>query len=52
MAGVTAGWLGCYAWLLGRAGAVFQRPAVGRRIERLTGIVLIGFAARLALARA
>lgn len=49
---VTSLWLGGYAVLLSRAGTVLQRPLVRRRIERLTGVVLLGFAARLALARA
>lgn len=48
----SVGWLGGYAYLLDRAGAVLQRPGVRRGMERVTGVVLIGFAGRLALARA
>ena len=40
-------WLSGYAYALDRASAVLQRPRVRRTIDRLTGIVLLGFAIRL-----
>lgn len=36
-------------WLAGRARAVFQRPAVRRRLERISGAVLVALGLRLAL---
>jgi threonine/homoserine/homoserine lactone efflux protein len=45
----TGIWLATLAWLAARGVGWLRRPAVQRRIERATGIVLIGFAVRLAL---
>jgi threonine/homoserine/homoserine lactone efflux protein len=36
-------------WLAGRARAAFQRPAVRRRLERISGTVLVALGLRLAL---
>lgn len=36
-------------WLAGRARAVLQRPAVRRRLEQVSGAVLVGLGLRLAL---
>ncbi|MEU8824597.1 LysE family translocator [Streptomyces sp. NPDC048636] len=45
---LTLGWLGGYACLVSRARGVFQRPRVRRVLDRVTGVVLIGFGARIA----
>lgn len=42
-------WFSAYVMLVDRIGAVLRRPRVRARIEQLTGILLIGFAVRLAL---
>jgi threonine/homoserine/homoserine lactone efflux protein len=42
-------WLVLVAALVDRARAVVTRPVVRRHIERLTGVVLVGFGLRLAL---
>jgi threonine/homoserine/homoserine lactone efflux protein len=44
-------WLASYALLAARGRNVLARPAVGRALDRLSGIVLIGLGARLALER-
>lgn len=44
-------WLNGYALVLHRAGGVLRRPVVQRRIERLTGTVLIALGVRLAVQR-
>ncbi|AJE43143.1 LysE family translocator [Streptomyces nodosus] len=45
---LTAGWLGGYALLLAKARAVFEKPAVRRGMDRVTGVVLIGFGLKVA----
>ncbi|MBO3745850.1 LysE family translocator [Streptosporangiaceae bacterium NEAU-GS5] len=45
---LTIGWLGGYVLMLSRARAFFARPAVRRWMERITGIVLIGFGLKVA----
>jgi RhtB (resistance to homoserine/threonine) family protein len=45
---LTLLWLACYAVLIGRASALMRRPAVRRALDRVTGVVLIGFGIRLA----
>lgn len=40
-------WLTTYAYLLGKASAVVRRPAVRAALDRLTGVVLLGFGVRL-----
>jgi RhtB (resistance to homoserine/threonine) family protein len=44
-------WLTVYATLVPRAGDVLRRTPVRRAIDRVTGTVLIGLGARLALSR-
>jgi threonine/homoserine/homoserine lactone efflux protein len=43
------GWLSLVALLVSRGRGVLSRPAVRRWLDRVTGAVLLGFAARLAL---
>ncbi|GAA2407798.1 LysE family translocator [Streptomyces glaucosporus] len=50
-AALTAVWLGGYVMLLARARAFFQRPAVRRAMDRVTGVVLIGFGLKVAAAQ-
>ncbi|WP_406007913.1 hypothetical protein OG440_18475 [Streptomyces sp. NBC_00637] len=40
--------LGTYVLLLAKARAFFQRPVVRRVIDRVTGVVLIGFGIKVA----
>ncbi|MBH1938251.1 LysE family translocator [Streptomyces sp. AV19] len=47
-AALTMGWLGGYVWLVSRARSVFERPRVRRVLDRVTGVVLIGFGLRVA----
>ncbi|GGT02223.1 lysine transporter LysE [Planobispora rosea] len=42
-------WYGLFIWMVGRARLVFGRPAVRRRLERISGAVLIGLGVRLAV---
>jgi threonine/homoserine/homoserine lactone efflux protein len=44
-------WLTVFALLAARGGDVLRRPAVRRALDRVSGIVLIGLGARLALER-
>ena len=44
-------WLTFYAWLLARLSRFFARYGVRRWLERVTGVVLVGLGARLALER-
>jgi threonine/homoserine/homoserine lactone efflux protein len=44
----TGLWLAVVAWLADRGARLLQRTAVQRWLERVTGIVLIGFGIRLA----
>ena len=44
-------WLSAYAYVLARMSAFFQRRGVRRWLERITGTVLVGLGARLALER-
>jgi len=41
-------WYLSLIWLAGRAGRVFARPSVRRRLEQVSGIVLVGLGLRLA----
>lgn len=45
-------WLGALVFAVGRARAVLLRPRVARGLERVSGVVFIGFGIRLALQRA
>ena len=47
---LTAVWLGGYVMLLARAGVFFQKPSVRRVMDRVTGVVLIGFGLKVATA--
>lgn len=47
----TALWFAVLLWLVGRGAAWLRRPRVQRRLEQLTGLVLIGFGLRLATER-
>jgi len=44
----TGIWLAVVVWMVVRAVGWLRRPQVQRRLERLTGLVLIGFGVRLA----
>ncbi|UFQ14124.1 MULTISPECIES: LysE family translocator [Streptomyces] len=48
---LTAVWLGGYVLLLAKARAFFQRPSVRRAMDRITGVVLIGFGVKVATTR-
>ncbi|MEU8617490.1 LysE family translocator [Streptomyces sp. NPDC048623] len=50
-AALTVLWLGGYVLLLARARAFFARAAVRRGMERITGVVLIGFGVKVATAQ-
>jgi threonine/homoserine/homoserine lactone efflux protein len=45
-------WLSGYAWAVARAGDVLRRPRIRRALDRVTGVVLVGFGLRLAAERA
>ncbi|MEV7420710.1 LysE family translocator [Streptomyces sp. NPDC089919] len=47
-AALTLTWLGGYVLVLARARAVFEKPAVRRAMDRVTGVVLIGFGIKVA----
>ncbi|WP_240808688.1 LysE family translocator [Microbispora catharanthi] len=42
-------WYVAVIWLIGRAGAVLGRPAVRRRLEQVSGTVLVALGVRVAL---
>lgn len=42
-------WYLAFIWMVGRIGAVFSRPAVRRRLEQVSGTVLIGLGVRMAV---
>jgi threonine/homoserine/homoserine lactone efflux protein len=44
-------WLSLLCLVVSRVGAVMRRPSVRRGLERVTGLVLIGFGARVAVER-
>jgi threonine/homoserine/homoserine lactone efflux protein len=48
---LTFAWLALYSAAVARARAVLTRPRVRRAIDAVTGCVLVGFGARLALER-
>ncbi|MFD7629408.1 LysE family translocator [Streptomyces sp. NPDC059851] len=47
---LTVAWLGTYVYVLSRARRFFGRPCVRRTLDRVTGVVLIGFGIRVATA--
>jgi RhtB (resistance to homoserine/threonine) family protein len=46
---LSVAWLTIYAFILDRASVVLKRPAVRRTLDRITGVVLIGFGVRVAV---
>ncbi|GGO11179.1 lysine transporter LysE [Microbispora rosea subsp. aerata] len=46
---VDVAWYVGVIWLVGRAGAVLGRPAVRRRLEQVTGVVLVALGLRVAV---
>ena len=42
------GWFSLYVVVVDRLGRVLRRPRIKSRIERVTGLLLVGFAIRLA----
>ncbi|MFD8982179.1 LysE family translocator [Streptomyces sp. NPDC059564] len=49
---LTLLWLGTYVYVLSRARRFFTRPRVRRTMDRVTGVVLIGFGVRVATSTA
>ncbi|MDQ2749813.1 MAG: LysE family translocator [Pseudonocardiales bacterium] len=47
----TAAWFALLLWLVGRGSSWLAQARVQRRLERVTGVVLIGFGLRLATER-
>ncbi|MDI3422336.1 LysE family translocator [Streptomyces luteolus] len=47
-AALTLVWLGAYVLVLAKASAFFEKPSVRRALDRVTGVVLIGFGAKVA----
>jgi threonine/homoserine/homoserine lactone efflux protein len=47
----TAAWFALLLWLIGRGSSWLRQPRVQRRLDRITGVVLIGFGVRLATER-
>jgi threonine/homoserine/homoserine lactone efflux protein len=45
---MTLSWLAGYALVIARAGTLFERPAVRRTLDGVTGAVLIGLGLRIA----
>ncbi|GAB2455481.1 LysE family translocator [Streptomyces incanus] len=45
---LTLIWLGGYVMVLAKARALFERPVVRRAMDRVTGVVLIGFGVKVA----
>ncbi|GAA2407377.1 LysE family translocator [Nonomuraea africana] len=48
-AGLYAAWFALYVLVVDRVGALLRTPHVRRRVERITGVLLVGFALRLAV---
>ena len=48
---LTFGWLGLYSAVVDRARRLLGRPGVRRALEGVSGLVLVGFGARLAFQR-
>ncbi len=48
---LTLLWLAAYAAIIGRSAALLRRPGVRKALDRITGVVLIGFGIRLAFER-
>jgi threonine/homoserine/homoserine lactone efflux protein len=48
-AAISIAWLSAYVMLLSRARSTFEKPKVRQALERITGTVLLGFGAKIAL---
>ncbi|MGG7100952.1 LysE family translocator [Rhodococcus sp. 24CO] len=48
-AAISIAWLSAYVVLLSRARSTFEKPKVRQALERVTGTVLLGFGAKIAL---
>lgn len=48
-AAISIAWLSAYVVLLSRARSTFEQPKVRQALERITGTVLLGFGAKIAL---
>ncbi|MFE4503388.1 LysE family translocator [Rhodococcus sp. NPDC056743] len=48
-AAISIAWLSAYVVLLSRARSTFEKPKVRQALERITGTVLLGFGAKIAL---
>ncbi|MFJ3501815.1 MULTISPECIES: LysE family translocator [unclassified Streptomyces] len=48
---LTLAWLGGYVMVLARARTFFARPSVRRAMDRVTGVVLIGFGVKVAISQ-
>lgn len=46
---ISIAWLSAYVLLLARARSTFEKPRVRQALERVTGTVLLGFGAKIAL---
>jgi threonine/homoserine/homoserine lactone efflux protein len=46
---LTASWLITYGYVINRSARFLQRPRVRRALDKLTGIILIGFGIRVAI---
>jgi threonine/homoserine/homoserine lactone efflux protein len=46
---MTLGWLALYSLVVDRARVVLRRPRVRRALDGLSGVVLVGLGARLAV---
>ncbi|OYD67623.1 LysE family translocator [Rhodococcus sp. OK302] len=46
---ISIAWLSAYVVLLSRARSTFEKPKVRQMLERVTGTVLLGFGAKIAL---
>jgi threonine/homoserine/homoserine lactone efflux protein len=44
-------WLTAIVWLAARLSAILSRSGIRRRMERLTGLAMVGFGVRLAIER-
>jgi len=49
---LTFVWLAAYAVVVAKAGDVLRRPAVGRVVDGVTGVVLVALGIRLAASKA
>ncbi|HEV8192036.1 MAG TPA: LysE family translocator [Ktedonobacterales bacterium] len=46
---ISISWYNVLAWMVSRARQEFVRPSVRRRLEQVSGLVLLGFSVRLAV---